>query len=74
VAAIYFMGVVPEVPDGTYQQEKRCTCLSQANIQVVVAGGDISAWCPVCRKEYVVLVETGHEGVHFLPVSPDQII
>jgi hypothetical protein len=74
MAAIYFMGIVPHIPDGTRQSDRRCTCTSQANIHITVRQGEISAACPVCFQEYVVLVETDHQGVHMTPVHPDQII
>jgi hypothetical protein len=74
MAAIYFMGIVPHIPDGTRQSDQRCTCTSRANIHITVSQGEISAACPVCSREYVVLVETDHEGVHLTPINPDQII
>lgn len=74
MAAIYFMGMVPEIPDGTRQSDSRCTCTAQANIHIKIEQGEISAACPVCSQEYVVLVETDHEGVHLTPVRPEQVI
>ena len=74
MAAIYFMGIKPELKDGQYPSNKRCSCHAQANIQVEVKDGAPSAHCPVCTKEYVVLVDSDSEGVHFWPVAPEQII
>ena len=74
MAAIYFMGIKPELKDGRYPSDKRCSCHAQANVRVVVKNCDLFAHCPVCNKEYVVLVETDFEGVHFWPVAPEQII
>ncbi len=74
MAAIYFMGIKPELEDGQYPSDKRCSCHAQANVQVFVKDGDPFAYCPVCNKEYVVFVETDFEGVHLWPVAPEQII
>ena len=74
MAAIYFMGIKPEMADGPRPCDKRCTCPAQPNITVEVVNGDPRAYCPVCGKEFVVLVETDWEGVHLNPVPPEQII
>ena len=74
MAAIYFMGIKPEPPDRPRPCVKRCTCAAQPNITVEAVNGDPFAHCPVCAKEFVVLVETDWEGVHLTPAPPWQII
>jgi len=57
MAAIYFLGMNPQLKDDSWGTDKRCTCHAQANIQITIRNGEPSAECPVCRQEYVVFVE-----------------
>ncbi len=57
---LYFMGVKPQLEDGTFFPGQRCDCMDRANLQVeIVEGKIVFAGCPVCRRE------------HVLEVSPD---
>ena len=69
--AVYFLGLKPELKDGRYPTQRRCTCPNQPEIFVTVSGGEITeAACPICQRQYVVLVEQGE----FWPVPPENII
>jgi len=73
MAAIYFLGMKPPLKDESWGSDARCTCHAQANIRITVQDGEPSAACPVCRKEYVVMVG-GPGRQDMWPVDPNQII
>ena len=73
MAAIYFLGMKPVLKDDAWGTDKRCSCMSQANIQITIRNGEPSAACPVCNQDYVVMVE-GAGRDDMWPVHPNQII
>ncbi len=73
MAAIYFLGMQPELKDDGWGTDTRCRCMAKANIQIIIRDGEPSAACPVCHMEYVVMVEGSGRG-DMWPVHPDQLI
>jgi hypothetical protein len=57
MAVLYFLSCEPELKDGVYWQEQRCSCPDRANFRVVVRNGKVAEHdCPVCGRECVVEV------------------
>jgi hypothetical protein len=57
--------------DGQHQTAVRCSCLAKANVRVTVKAHRVTdARCPVCNREFDVMVEQGEPW----PVDPRQVI
>lgn len=73
-AVLYFMGVRPELEDGTHSSDVRCACPTRANLRAIVRGGKvIEAGCPVCGRpavcEVTMNLRTRKGEVGFFPVG-----